>query len=174
MGEAARKIDSDEPPANKGKRWGSQGNVAAIRPYQWQPGKSGNPSGRGKKLIHEIEQLTDGGLEMIHAMINLMRGKKWPGFTRRPSYMLVFEATKWLAEQKFGKAPLMVQNQDGERTDFLELIYKELTKTNGAEGVFDLKPEHTIDAEWVETPRGQDLAPKQSVQDTVKDRRPEV
>lgn len=145
-----------------------------LKVHQWKPGQTGNPSGRSKTLLTVVDELTGGGREAIECMIALMRGQTWPGFTKPPSYLVILEATKFLIEHRFGKAPQVIQNTEtGERKDFLEVIYQELIHRNNGEA-FNLKSQHTIDAEWSTASRGQDMATEQPIQDKVKGQDPEV
>ncbi len=149
-----------------------------LKKYHWKPGQSGNPKGNhadNALLVTRIKELTGGGVEMVDAMVRIMRGEIFPGFKWPPKYETIFEASKWLAEYAFGKAPLQLQNSNGENIDLLKIIYVELSKAQKDQGgVFDLKPEHTVDAEWASPPPGQDMAHQQPIQDQVQDRRPEI
>lgn len=121
--------------------------LKALEPYKWKKGiKSPNPTGRGLKLSNEIRDITGGGIEMVHAMVRLMRGEKFPGYKYPPKYETVLESAKWLAEQVWGKAPMKLIDSNGEQVDLIKMLYVELTKKPDT-GVFDLKEAHVIDAE---------------------------
>jgi hypothetical protein len=144
-----------------------------LKPYHFQKGKSGNPSGGhgdNALLITRIKELTGDGVEMVDAIVRIMRGEILPGFKWPPKYETILEASIWLAERYFGKAPLQLQNSNGENIDLLKIIYVELSKAQKEQGgTFDLKPEHTIDAEWTPPPPGQDLADQQPIQNPIQD-----
>lgn len=139
---------------------------AWLEPYRFKPGKVYNPGGRPLKLANEIKQLTGGGMEMIHTMINIMRGQKDKHYKYPPKYETRLEATKWLADHVWGKAP-MVLTADGTpgTMEIQKLLYIELTRHTNDAGVFDVSETAVL---------GQDMANQQPVQNPVQDGNPTV
>ena len=114
-----------------------------LKPYQFQPGVSGNPKGPSVKLANEVKAFTGGGTEMVHVMIRIMRGESIPGVMGTPTYNHVQESARWLAEQAFGKAPLMMAADDG-TYNLQRLLYVELSKRSGEAGVYDITDESIL------------------------------
>lgn len=136
-----------------------------LKPYHWKKGQSGNTSGAKFNMVKEIKALTGDGIEMVHAMVRLMRGEKWPGFKYPPKYEIIHDSAKWLAEMAFGKAPIMVAGDNGSIHEIQKILYMELVKHGNEPGIFDVS-EGTV--------LGQDLAHQQPVQDPLKNGHSEI
>lgn len=123
-----------------------------LEPYHFKPGQSGNPHGRGLALANRIKEITGGGVEMADVMIKIMRGQKIEGVYGKPSYKDVREATMWLAEQVFGRAPIKIDaDTDGSGQDLITLIYLQLRKQSDPASR-DLTTSHVIDVGPSDTP----------------------
>lgn len=117
-----------------------------LKPYHFKPGlPSANPKGRDYTLANRIKQLTSDGIELADVMIKIMRGQKIEGIYGKPSYKDVREATMWLAEQVFGRAPIKIDAEtDGSGQDLITLIYLQLRKQSDPASR-DLTMSHVID-----------------------------
>jgi len=148
----ATKIDT-----TLGKKQKYKPQALRILPYAWKPGQSGNPAGRPshQTMTNEIKRLTGGGIEMAHVMLKIMRAETIPGVWGSPTYKDIREATVWLAEQCFGRAPLTIAAND-DTYDLQRILLLELTKRANDPGVFTIEPE-TISTK--------DMAAQQSLQD---------
>ena len=137
-----------------------------IQKYQWKKGcKSPNPLGPKASYIQRIKELTGGGVEMVDTMVKLMRGQKIKGVNGYLTYNHIITATTWLAEQIFGKAPLMVSNGNGQTFELQKLLYMELVKSGTESGTYNVKETSLL---------GQDLPTEQLLQDPLKNGNPKV
>lgn len=124
-----------------------------LKPYLFKPGQSGNPLGSkpNHTLVSRIKSVTSNGMEMADVMIKIMRGQKIKGVWGTPSYKDVINATTWLAEQVFGKAPLTISESNGSTYELQKLLYIELKGHKDVSGVFDI-PEGTVLEQDLENP----------------------
>lgn len=138
-----------------------------LEQYKWKKGgKSPNPLGLKLTYTNRIKELTGGGIEMVDTMVKVMRGHKIKGVRGYLTYNHVLEATKWLAEMVFGKAPLVISDGQGKNYELQKLLYMELVKSGGTGTETYHIGESAILGQAVET--------SQFVQDSVKDGSPTV
>ena len=74
-----------------------------ARPYQFQPGHSGNPLGRTKgslSVAQRIARLTHDGGDIVALYVDVMRGRK---LVHKGNGKLRLEAAAWLADRLWGK-----------------------------------------------------------------------
>ena len=74
-----------------------------LRPYQFQPGRSGNPLGRTKgslSVAQRIARLTHDGGDIVQLYVDVMRGQK---LVHKGNGKLRLEAAAWLADRLWGK-----------------------------------------------------------------------
>lgn len=108
MAEAA----AENPPGTPGR---GRGN---LKP-PFEPGKSGNPGGRPKGLARTVRELVGGdGLVLAQIMTSIATDEKETTRDR-------IEATKWLADRGWGKAPAYAPIEPGDDVDPLDLSNEE-------------------------------------------------
>lgn len=78
---------------------------------KWQPGQSGNPSGRPKGFSALIRDKTLDGVTLVEHAISVLKGIEVNGL--KPSPELSFRAMEWLADRGWGK-PLQNVEHSGE------------------------------------------------------------
>jgi hypothetical protein len=94
--------------------------IEQLKSFQFQPGKSGNPSGRPMGLGAMIRSKTHNGEELVDFMLDVLRGLK----SKKQRDQL--EACNWLADRGFGKVvqDLSLSSPEGGpvQTEHLHLI----------------------------------------------------
>lgn len=140
-------MSGNKEPSAKPKNF-----LQEIKPFQFQKGISGNPSGRPKSLGPFIKGMTDGGKEMVLTMLAIMRGAKVPGAWGSPSYKDIQESAKWLYEQVFGKLPILgfseLEKGDIRRILLIEMEKKPIGEDTTSEGRRgEVIPGQTVEAE---------------------------
>lgn len=102
-------IDIDARQPEKKKR----GNIDNIRPHQWKPGQSGNPSGR-KKTPNEVRDMLKDALEdAVKTLIELSQHAEKDSVR--------YQAAQDLVDRVLGKPtqPLDVNESNAVRVEFV-------------------------------------------------------
>lgn len=74
----------------------------------FQPGVSGNPSGRPKQFAGILRERTEQGEELVAFALNVLRGKPIDG--EKPSLKLRMQALEWCTDRGWGKAVAIVEH----------------------------------------------------------------
>ena len=102
-------VDIDARQPEKKKR----GNVENLRPYQWKPGQSGNPSGR-KKTPNEVRDMLKDALEdAVKTLIELSQHAEKDSVR--------YQAAQDLVDRVLGKPtqPLDIDQNNAVKVEFL-------------------------------------------------------
>src|SRR5205823_5889424 len=51
-------------------------SAAHLAEYRWQPGRSGNPTGRPKSLAERVRSMTNGGDDVIAFLVRVVSGEE--------------------------------------------------------------------------------------------------
>ncbi len=76
--------------------------------HLWQPGQSGNPSGRPKSFANVIRERTNNGEDAVNLALSIMAGESIDG--EKPNLKLRFQAMEWVVDRGWGKAVAVVEH----------------------------------------------------------------
>lgn len=107
---------------------GQSRKIAALMPYRWKKGQSGNPSGRAKGMSGLIREATNNGKLLIEKALQLLNA-------RQPSIQL--ETLKFMVERGWGKIVTENESLEGlNNTDIRRMLFIELGKNDNSNGNF--------------------------------------